>query len=113
GAGFDDCVENIDIGGPALIRAAAKNHEFVAVITDPADYAELMAEMEVKGGATSLAFRRRLAATAYARTGAYDGAISQWFAGQLGETYPRRLVVSGELRQTLRYGENPHQTAAF
>src|SRR4051812_18794475 len=78
GAPFEDCIENIDIGGPALIRGAAKNHDFVAVVTDPADYAELMAEMDAKSGATSLPFRRRLAAAAYARTGAYDGAISQW-----------------------------------
>lgn len=112
-ADFDTCIENIDIGGPALIRAAAKNHDFVTVITDPADYADLMAEMDARNGATSLELRRRLAAAAYARTGAYDGAISQWFAGQLGEEFPRRLVVAGERRQILRYGENPHQNAAF
>ncbi|HEX9463197.1 MAG TPA: bifunctional phosphoribosylaminoimidazolecarboxamide formyltransferase/IMP cyclohydrolase [Alphaproteobacteria bacterium] len=113
GADFENCIENIDIGGPALIRAAAKNHDFVAVVTDPADYADLMAEMDSSGGATTLALRRRLAAAAYARTGAYDAAISQWFAGQLGEEFPRRLVVAGERRQLLRYGENPHQSAAF
>jgi phosphoribosylaminoimidazolecarboxamide formyltransferase/IMP cyclohydrolase len=112
-AHFDTCIENIDIGGPALIRAAAKNHDFVTVITDPADYAELMAEMDAKGGATGLELRRRLGAAAYARTGAYDAAISQWFAAQTGEEHPRRLVVAGERRQTLRYGENPHQSAAF
>jgi len=113
GADFETCIENVDIGGPALIRAAAKNHDFVAVVTDPADYAEVMAEMAAKGGATSLALRRRLAASAYARTGAYDAAISEWFAGQLGEEFPRRLVMAGERRQLLRYGENPHQAAAF
>ena len=113
GADFETSIENIDIGGPALIRAAAKNHDFVAVVTDPADYAEVIAEMTAKGGATSLSLRRKLAAAAYARTGAYDAAISQWFAGQLGEEFPRRLVMAGERRQLLRYGENPHQAAAF
>ncbi len=113
GADFETCIENIDIGGPALIRAAAKNHEFVAIVTDPADYADLMAEMNAGGGATTLDLRRRLAAAAYARTGGYDGAISQWFASQLGEEFPRRFVVAGERRQLLRYGENPHQNAAF
>jgi phosphoribosylaminoimidazolecarboxamide formyltransferase/IMP cyclohydrolase len=113
GADFETCIENIDIGGPALIRAAAKNHDFVAVVTDPADYAEITAEMDAKAGATSLVLRRKLAAAAYARTGAYDAAISQWFAGTLGEEFPRRLVLAGERRQILRYGENPHQAAAF
>jgi phosphoribosylaminoimidazolecarboxamide formyltransferase/IMP cyclohydrolase len=113
GADFETCIENIDIGGPALIRGAAKNHDFVAVVTDTADYAELMAEMDAKGGSVSLTLRKRLAASAYARTGAYDGAISTWFAGQLGDAYPKRLVFAGERRQELRYGENPHQSAAF
>ena len=113
GAPFADCIENIDIGGPALIRAAAKNHAFVTVVVDPADYAQVMAEMQAHGGATTAEFRKRLAATAYARTGAYDAAIATWFAGELGETFPRRAVFAGELKQTLRYGENPHQSAAF
>jgi phosphoribosylaminoimidazolecarboxamide formyltransferase / IMP cyclohydrolase len=113
GADFETSIENIDIGGPALIRAAAKNHDFVAVVTDPADYADVMAELDGKNGATTLSLRRRLAAAAYARTGAYDAAISGWFAGQVGTEFPKRLVVAGELRQTLRYGENPHQSAAF
>ena len=113
GADFATCIENIDIGGPALIRAAAKNHDFVALVIDPADYAEVMAEMDAHGGATTLALRKRLAQRGYARTGAYDAAISQWFAHALGETFPPRLVLAGELRQTLRYGENPHQRAAF
>jgi len=113
GAAFDDCIENIDIGGPALIRAAAKNHGDVTVIVDPADYATLMEEMTAGGGATTPEFRKRLAATAYARTAAYDAAISGWFAGQLGETFPKRLTIAGSLRQELRYGENPHQQAAF
>jgi phosphoribosylaminoimidazolecarboxamide formyltransferase/IMP cyclohydrolase len=113
GADFATTIENIDIGGPALIRAAAKNHDFVAVVTDPADYAALTAELDAKKGATGLDLRKRLAAAAYARTGAYDAAIAQWFSGTLGEAYPRRMVFAGELMQTLRYGENPHQSAAF
>ncbi len=112
GAAFEDCVENIDIGGPALIRAAAKNHDFVTIVTDVAQYEAVKAEFQAHGG-TTLATRRKLAAAAYARTAAYDSAISAWFAGQLGETFPDRLTVSGQLRQTLRYGENPHQAAAF
>ncbi len=113
GAGFDECIENIDIGGPALIRAAAKNHAFVAVVTDPADYGAVLAEMRGGNGTTTLALRKRLAAKAYARTGAYDAAIGQWFAEALGERFPERLVVAGERRLRLRYGENPHQEAAF
>ena len=113
GADFDEAIENIDIGGPAMIRAAAKNHGFVAVVVDPADYAPLKQEMAENKGAVSLALRKKLAAAAYARTGAYDAAISTWFAGQLGDTFPRRIAIGGELKQVLRYGENPHQQAAF
>ena len=113
GAGYDECVENIDIGGPAMIRAASKNHAAVAVVVDVEDYTVVMAEMEANQGSTTLALRKRLAATAYARTGAYDAAISQWFARELGDTFPRRVVVAGQLKQSLRYGENPHQKAAF
>jgi phosphoribosylaminoimidazolecarboxamide formyltransferase/IMP cyclohydrolase len=112
GGAFDDCIENIDIGGPAMIRSAAKNHAHVVVVTDAGQLAEVRAELEASGG-TSLALRKRLAAAAYARTAAYDAAISAWFAGQLGEEFPNRLTVPGILRQTLRYGENPHQRAAF
>ena len=112
GAAYEECVENIDIGGPALIRAAAKNHDFVAVLTDPDQYAELLAELSSSGG-TSLLLRRRLAGEAYARTAAYDGAIGEWFAQQREELFPKRMTVPGILRQTLRYGENPHQAAAF
>ena len=112
GAAFDDCVENIDIGGPALIRAAAKNHDFVTVLTDPDQYGAVLEEIEASGG-TSLTLRRRLAGEAYARTAAYDSAIGAWFAGQREETFPKRLTIAGSLRQTLRYGENPHQAAAF
>jgi len=106
------CIENIDIGGPAMIRSAAKNHAYVAVCTEPADLAEVMAALRADG-ATTLEQRRRLAARAYARTAAYDAAISTWFAQALGETAPARKTVSGRLIQTMRYGENPHQGGAF
>jgi phosphoribosylaminoimidazolecarboxamide formyltransferase/IMP cyclohydrolase len=113
GADFATCIENIDIGGPALIRAAAKNHDFVTVVVDPTDYAQVLAELVANRGATTLALRRRLAAKAYARTAAYDSAIANWFAKQQGETFPERLTIAAERVQTLRYGENPHQQAAF
>ena len=112
GAGYENCVENIDIGGPALIRAAAKNHDFVTVLTDPEQYGEVMAEMAACGG-TSLLSRRRLAGLAYACTAAYDAAIGGWFASRQAQLFPKHLTVAGRLRQTLRYGENPHQAAAF
>ena len=112
GGDFADCVENIDIGGPAMIRSAAKNHGYVAVCTGPEDMAEVLEAIRAAGG-TSLDLRRRLAARAYARTAAYDAAISIWFAAQLGEQWPRRKSIAGELAQTMRYGENPHQDAAF
>jgi phosphoribosylaminoimidazolecarboxamide formyltransferase/IMP cyclohydrolase len=105
-------VENIDIGGPALIRAAAKNHDAVTVVTDPEDYAAVLADLEAHEGVT-LALRRRLAAQAYARTAAYDAAVSAWMAGQAGLETPRHRATAGRLAQTLRYGENPHQRAAF
>ncbi len=137
GAGFDDCVEQIDIGGPALIRAAAKNHAHVLVLTDPAQYAALTG---ARGGAApaagegatagdvpaaagekprpvsvgaTLALRREMAAQAYARTAAYDAAIAAWFAEQSGTLFPARLTVAATLGQPMRYGENPHQQAAF
>ncbi len=113
GADFPTCVENIDIGGPALIRASAKNHDFVTIVVDPADYGAVIAELEANKGATTLALRRRLAAKAYARTASYDAAIAAWFAGQQGDTFPERLTITAERVQTLRYGENPHQQAAF
>jgi phosphoribosylaminoimidazolecarboxamide formyltransferase/IMP cyclohydrolase len=112
GAPAGDCVENIDIGGPALIRAAAKNHDFVAVVTEVGQYDALLAELAALGG-TSLEMRRALAGAAYARTAAYDAAIAAWFAGQAGVAFPPLMTVSGRLAQTLRYGENPHQQAAF
>jgi phosphoribosylaminoimidazolecarboxamide formyltransferase/IMP cyclohydrolase len=113
GAGYDDCVENIDIGGPALIRAAAKNHAFVAVLTAPGDYDGLIKELDAHQGATTLAYRKALAARAYARTAAYDAAISGWFTETLEESFPDRYCLSGTLSQRMRYGENPHQEAAF
>ena len=113
GASFDDCIENIDIGGPAMIRASAKNHGDVAVVVDAQDYAALLNELKEQNGATTLALRKRLAAKAYARTAAYDAAISNWFAQQLGETAPTFRAIGGKLVEALRYGENPHQNAAF
>lgn len=113
GADYDTCIENIDIGGPAMIRAGAKNHAFVNVVVDVQDYADLLAEMDANSGATSLKYRQNLAQNAYARTAAYDTAVSNWMAGAIGVTAPRRRAFAGELAQTLRYGENPHQVAAF
>lgn len=112
GAKFDDCVENIDIGGPALLRAAAKNHNDVAVVVDPADYERVVAEIKMHGG-TTLELRRALAAKAFARSSAYDSAIANWFAGELKEAAPVWRSIGGKLIETLRYGENPHQNAAF
>jgi len=113
GAGYDETIENIDIGGPAMIRAAAKNHAHVAVVTDPQDYAALLGEMDANAGQTGLTFRQTLAQTAYARTAAYDAAVSTWMAGAIGQPTPRRRAFAGQLAQSLRYGENPHQSAAF
>ncbi|MDD9742983.1 MULTISPECIES: bifunctional phosphoribosylaminoimidazolecarboxamide formyltransferase/IMP cyclohydrolase [Marinovum] len=113
GADYDTCIENIDIGGPAMIRAAAKNHGFVTTVVDVQDYEGLLQELDANSGATSYGFRQRLAQIAYARTGAYDAAVSSWMAGALGAAAPRRRAVAGEVKQTLRYGENPHQQAAF
>jgi phosphoribosylaminoimidazolecarboxamide formyltransferase/IMP cyclohydrolase len=112
-AGFEECIENIDIGGPAMIRAAAKNHDDVAVVVEPADYQAVLGELAAHKGATTLALRRRLAAKAYARAAAYDAAISNWFALQLKSDAPDFRALGGRLIQPLRYGENPHQTAAF
>jgi phosphoribosylaminoimidazolecarboxamide formyltransferase / IMP cyclohydrolase len=112
-ADFATAIENIDIGGPAMIRAAAKNHDDVTVVVDPDDYAGVLAELAQQGGATTLALRRRLAAKAYARTAAYDAAISNWFAPQLNDSAPAYRAFGGRLAEALRYGENPHQWAAF
>jgi phosphoribosylaminoimidazolecarboxamide formyltransferase/IMP cyclohydrolase len=113
GAGFAECIENIDIGGPAMIRAAAKNHASVTVVVDPADYADVLTDMDAHGGATGLGLRKSLAAKAYARTAAYDAAIGGWLANELGERAPLWRAFGGRLTQALRYGENPHQWAAF
>ena len=114
GAEREEIIENIDIGGPSMVRSAAKNHESVAIVTDPADYARLIAELEEKSGATSYDFRRMLAAKAYAATAAYDSMIASWFAfADQGVDFPETLAVSSKLGSTLRYGENPHQSAAL
>ncbi|TGN42316.1 bifunctional phosphoribosylaminoimidazolecarboxamide formyltransferase/IMP cyclohydrolase [Paracoccus liaowanqingii] len=113
GADHDTCIENIDIGGPAMIRAAAKNHGFVTVVVDVQDYDAVLAELDAQDGATTLPFRQRQAQIAYARTAAYDAAVSTWMAEAIGEATPRRRAFAGTLAQGLRYGENPHQQAAF
>ena len=113
GASEEDCIENIDIGGPAMIRAAAKNHDDVAVVVEAADYQSVLDELAANDGATTRSLRRRLAAKAYARTAAYDAAISNWFADQLKIDAPDFRAVGGRLVEALRYGENPHQKAAF
>ena len=117
GADFETTIENIDIGGPAMTRSAAKNHDWVTVVVDVEDYKAVLDEMAAHGGATTLKLRRTLAQRAFARTAAYDAAVSNWFADELakdGETEPpRRRALGGLLRQPLRYGENPHQQAAF
>ena len=112
GADYATCVENIDIGGPAMIRAAAKNHAFVTVVVDAEDYGDLLAELGADG-ATSLAFRARMAQVAFGRTAAYDAGVADWMAGALDIDAPRRIVRAGRFVQGLRYGENPHQLAAF
>lgn len=113
GAGFDDCIENIDIGGPAMLRAAAKNGDFVSVCTDGEDLDAVLAEMEASNGEVSRQSSRKLAAKTYARTAAYDAAISSWYARQLGDAAPDWTAFGGKLNEALRYGENPHQNAAF
>ena len=119
GADYETCVENIDIGGPAMIRAAAKNHVAVTVVVDPADYARVLAALQHNGGATTPALRRELAQKAYARTAAYDGAISNWLGAIIdhpqakAEGFPRTFTVQLAKAQSLRYGENPHQQAVF
>jgi phosphoribosylaminoimidazolecarboxamide formyltransferase/IMP cyclohydrolase len=113
GGSYEDCVENIDIGGPAMIRAASKNHDDVAVVVDVADYALVLEELAAHDGQTTRGLRRRLAHKAYARTAAYDAAISNWFAQQLDVEAPAYRAVGGVLAEAMRYGENPHQSAAF
>ncbi len=113
GGDFQTCVENIDIGGPALIRAAAKNHQFTTIVINPSQYQSVMIDMETHAGGTTEKLRKNLAATAYARTSAYDAAIATWFSNQVEEPYLEFFAIGGQLQQKLRYGENPHQTAAF
>jgi phosphoribosylaminoimidazolecarboxamide formyltransferase/IMP cyclohydrolase len=114
GAERDEVIENIDIGGPSMVRSAAKNHAYVAIVTDPSDYAELIAALASDGGATSYALRKRLAAKAFAATAAYDSMISQWFAfADQGQAFPDMLALTMNRSQQLRYGENPHQQAAL
>lgn len=113
GAGFEECIENIDIGGPSMVRSAAKNHESVTIVTDPADYAGVIEEMKTSGGATSLKSRKLLAAKAYSKTASYDAAISSWFNNKNETPFPKNLTIAGKLQQSLHYGENPHQKAAF
>ena len=108
----DALVENIDIGGPAMLRAAAKNHDFLTVLCDPADYPEFTQSLQQHGG-TNFAMRERLAAKTFARTAAYDSAISGWMAGRLGHTLPDMTSLAGSKTESLRYGENPHQQAAL
>ncbi|MBN9247626.1 MAG: bifunctional phosphoribosylaminoimidazolecarboxamide formyltransferase/IMP cyclohydrolase [Hyphomicrobium sp.] len=112
-AAYDDCVENIDVGGPAMIRGAAKNHESVTVVVEPTDYDRVLAEIAANNGATTLALRKALAAKAFARTAAYDAAISNWFAREIGTATPDYRAFGGKLGQALRYGENAHQSAAL
>ena len=113
GAEYDTCIENIDIGGPAVIRAAAKNHGFENVVVDVADYVTLIEQLTKHDGGTDMAFRQKLAQTAYARTAAYDAAVSSWMARAIGQSAPKRKAIAGEFVQEMRYGENPHQSAKF
>lgn len=113
GADFAETIENIDIGGPSMVRSAAKNHKFTTIVTDPADYPALIEELKNNNGRATIEFRRKMAAKAFALTGSYDAAISSWFAGQEKVLFPEKFNLSGSLKQTLRYGENPHQMAAF
>ena len=113
GGAYQEVVENIDIGGPAMIRAAAKNHAYVAVVTEPTDYEPLLNALELNMGSLSFDFRQRLAAKAFARTAAYDAAISGWFAETLDIEHPTWRAFAGKLDTIMRYGENPHQSAGF
>jgi phosphoribosylaminoimidazolecarboxamide formyltransferase / IMP cyclohydrolase len=113
GGNFETCIEHIDIGGPAMIRAAAKNHADVAVVVESEDYPILLEALAAHGGATSLELRQALAAKAFARSAAYDAAIANWFADRIGDKAPAWRALGGRLVERLRYGENPHQWAAF
>ncbi|PHP68463.1 bifunctional phosphoribosylaminoimidazolecarboxamide formyltransferase/inosine monophosphate cyclohydrolase [Zhengella mangrovi] len=113
GGDYPSTVENIDIGGPAMVRASAKNHAYVGIVTDADDYAAVLDELQANDGQLTYAFRQRLAAAAFARTAAYDAAISGWFAETLKLETPRHRAVAGRLHSVMRYGENPHQKAGF
>jgi phosphoribosylaminoimidazolecarboxamide formyltransferase/IMP cyclohydrolase len=113
GADYSSIVENIDIGGPAMVRASAKNHAYVATIVDPADYAAVLNALEMNSGSLSLELRKKLAAKAFSRTAAYDAAISGWFAEALEIEAPTWRAFGGKLESVMRYGENPHQIAGF
>jgi phosphoribosylaminoimidazolecarboxamide formyltransferase/IMP cyclohydrolase len=113
GSDYATTIENIDIGGPAMTRAAAKNHAYVTVLTDPSDYEAFVAELKENGGQTSLSERKKYAQKAYSRTAAYDAAVSNWMADALDISAPPNRALAGSLSQTMRYGENPHQSAAF
>ncbi|WP_066559642.1 bifunctional phosphoribosylaminoimidazolecarboxamide formyltransferase/IMP cyclohydrolase [Croceicoccus bisphenolivorans] len=114
GADRDTVIENIDIGGPSMVRSAAKNHDYVAIVTDPDDYGALVTELDAGVGATGRDFRKMLAAKAFAATAAYDSAISSWFAyADQNQKFPPRRTMAAKLDSTLRYGENPHQDAAL
>jgi len=113
GGSYEMCIENIDIGGPAMIRAAAKNHAHVAVCTDSDDVELVLAEMDANQGKVSGGLKQRLASKTYAQSAAYDSAIANYFVEHLNETNPIFKVQAGKLKQSLRYGENPHQIAGF
>ena len=112
GENFEECIENIDIGGPAMIRSAAKNHENVCVITNPEDYEGLNKILEKNSGSTSLIDRKLYASKAFSKTAFYDSMISQWLNKQLNVSWPDTVTISGKLEEKLRYGENPHQESA-
>ncbi|SDR27342.1 bifunctional phosphoribosylaminoimidazolecarboxamide formyltransferase/IMP cyclohydrolase [Pseudovibrio sp. Tun.PSC04-5.I4] len=113
GADYANGVENIDIGGPAMTRAAAKNHAYVTTVVDPSDYEEVIAALDANAGQSPIALRKKLAQKAFARTAAYDAAVSNWMAAQIGESAPDYRAIGGQLSEVMRYGENPHQAAGF
>jgi phosphoribosylaminoimidazolecarboxamide formyltransferase/IMP cyclohydrolase len=114
GADRDEIIENIDIGGPSMVRSSAKNHAYVTIVTDPEDYGPLLEELSAREWATSISFRKAMAAKAFAATAAYDSMISQWFAfADQGQMFPDMLAINGRTPTVLRYGENPHQKAAL
>lgn len=113
GSDEDAAIENIDIGGPAMIRSAAKNHKWVTIVTDPSDYLEILDELDNLKGRVTLSTRKKLARLAFSRTAAYDAAITTWFNAKLSDNLPDQLIISAQRRELLRYGENPHQDAAF